>query len=343
MPASDLTLYAKWDLNSYTITFNSLGGSSVEPLTVNYNEAIIAPEEPTRTGYTFSGWYSDESLTNLFIFTSMPASDLTLYAKWDINSYTVTFNSLGGSNVEALRVNYNEAIIGREEVTRTGYSFSGWYSDINLTNLFIFTSMPASDLTLYAKWDLNSYTVTFNSLGGSNVEALTVNYNEAIIAPEEPTRTGYTFSGWFSDESLTNEYIFTSMPANNITLYAGWIINTYVVKFYNDDNTFLSEVVVNHGSNANFQTPTKESTVKYHYEFSGWSLSVNNVISDLTVYATYNEVLRSYTVIFYSKESSFVGDNPVLKTNLLPYGSLIDPPSEPIKESTAQYSYIFSG
>src|SRR5690554_4732681 len=330
MPASDLTLYAKWDLNSYTITFNSLGGSSVEPLTVNYNEAIIAPEEPTRTGYTFSGWYSDESLTNLFIFTSMPASDLTLYAKWDINSYTVTFNSLGGSNVEALRVNYNEAIIAPEEPTRTGYSFSGWYSDINLTTLFIFTSMPASDLTLYAKWDLNSYTVTFNSLGGSSVLPLDVFYNSLINIPEDPVKEGYSFVGWYTEIDLINSFDFTNdyMPASNLTLYAKWSINTYSVTFYQTEEDVTPGIVfevlyVTYGSDVFLDNlsglPEKSSTTVYVYEFKNWNGNLLNVTENREIYPVYEESLREYDVNFYS-------DDILIFNQKVYYGKSATPP-----------------
>src|SRR5690554_136333 len=188
--------------------------------------------------------------------------------------------------------------------------------------------MPTSDLTLYAKWDLNSYTITFNSLGGSSVEPLTVNYNEAIIAPEEPTRTGYTFSGWYSDESLTNEYIFTSMPANNITLYAKWSINTYSVTFYQTEEDVTPGIVfevlyVTYGSDVFLDNlsglPEKSSTTVYVYEFKNWNGNLLNVTENREIYPVYEESLREYDVNFYS-------DDILIFNQKVYYGKSATPP-----------------
>ena len=96
MPASNITLYAKWTINSYTVSFESNGGTAVGSQVVAYNGLATAPTAPTRTGYTFEGWYSDSDLITAFSFTTVITADVTLYAKWTINTYTVSFNSNGG-------------------------------------------------------------------------------------------------------------------------------------------------------------------------------------------------------------------------------------------------------
>ena len=136
---------------------------------------------------------------NQYTFTTMAAQNATLYAKWTINQYTISFDSNDGSSVIAITQDYNTIVTAPSAPTRTGYSFAGWYSDAGLTSAYTFTSMPAEDTTLYAKWIINQYTISFNSNGGTSVTAITQDYNTSVSAPTAPTRTGYTFAGWYSD------------------------------------------------------------------------------------------------------------------------------------------------
>ncbi|MDD4211629.1 MAG: InlB B-repeat-containing protein [Clostridia bacterium] len=105
--------------------------------------------------------------------------------------------------------------------TRTGYSFEGWYLNAGLTEPFTATTMPASDLTLYAKWVINTYTINFITNGGAALQALEFDYNSNITLPT-PTKAGYEFNGWYSDLELTTSFTASTMPANDLTLYAGW-------------------------------------------------------------------------------------------------------------------------
>jgi uncharacterized repeat protein (TIGR02543 family) len=237
MPANDLTLYAKWTINPYTMTFDSNEGSAVTAITQDYATTVTAPESPTRTGYTFNGWFSDALLTNEFNLTTMPANDVTLYAKWTINEYTFTFDSNEGSSVAAITQDYATTVTAPTPPTRTGYTFNGWFSDALLSTAYTFDTMPASNTTLYAKWTINEYTVTFDSNEGSAVTAITQDYATTVIAPTPPTRTGYTFNGWFSDDALTAAYTFDTMPASNTTLYAKWTINEYTITFELNEGT----------------------------------------------------------------------------------------------------------
>ncbi|MBK7452259.1 MAG: InlB B-repeat-containing protein [Anaerolineales bacterium] len=182
MPAGDITLYAKWTANSYTITFDSNGGSVVTAITQPFGSAVSAPIAPTKTGYTFGGWYSDAGLNTAYTFTTMPAADITLYAKWTANSYTITFDSNGGSVVTAITQDFDTAVTAPTAPTKTGNTFGGWYSDAGLNTAYTFTTMPAANITLYAKWTANSYTITFDSNGGSVVTAITQDFDTAVTA-----------------------------------------------------------------------------------------------------------------------------------------------------------------
>ena len=134
----DMTLTAKWTVNSYTITFDTDGGSAVAPITQDYGTAITAPAAPTKTGYTFMGWEPELPAT-------MPAGDMTIKAQWEINQYTVTFDTDGGSAVASITQDYGTAITAPADPTREGYTFMGWDKKIP-------TTMPAGDMTITAKW-----------------------------------------------------------------------------------------------------------------------------------------------------------------------------------------------
>ncbi|MBQ0073016.1 MAG: InlB B-repeat-containing protein [Prevotella sp.] len=307
MPAESQTITAKWKINSYTITFNSNGGSAVGAITKNYGEAITAPSNPTRTGYTFDGW--DKPIP-----TTMPAESRTITAQWKINSYTITFDSNGGSAVSAITKNYGEAITAPSNPTRTGYTFDGWDKPIP-------TTMPAESQTITAKWKINSYTITFNSNGGSTVDAITKNYGEAITAPSNPTRTGYTFDGW-------DKTIPTTMPAESQTITAQWKINQYNVTFVGDDGT----TVIRSGKQDYGSTITAPADpTKTGADFIGWSPNVDTVVPDhdVTYKATFSD--NDFTITFNTAGGSEV--NPIVGK----YGSTVTAPSDP---SRLYYDFV---
>ena len=196
-----ITLYPVWTPNRYTITFDTAGGSDIAPITQDYGTAIVAPADPTREGYTFIGW--DKAIP-----ATMPAENVTVTAKWKVNSYTITFDTAGGSAVAPITQNYGTAITAPTNPTREGYTFIGWDKAIP-------TTMPAENVTVTAKWKVNQYTITFDTAGGSEIAPITQDYGTAIVAPADPTREGYTFIGW-------DKAIPTTMPAENVMLKAKW-------------------------------------------------------------------------------------------------------------------------
>ncbi|KLU59000.1 N-acetylmuramoyl-L-alanine amidase LytC precursor [Peptococcaceae bacterium CEB3] len=135
-----------------TVTFNSNGGSEVASQTVNYNNAAAKPSDPTKTGYTFVGWYTDSALTKAFDFGTPITGDITLYAMWSANICTVTFNSNGGSEVANQAVNYNNTAAQPSDPTRPDYVFAGWYTDSGLNTPFDFGTKITGNITLYARW-----------------------------------------------------------------------------------------------------------------------------------------------------------------------------------------------
>ena len=215
MPAENITLTAQWQLNRYTITFDTVGGSEVPSITQDYGTAITAPANPTKTGYTFAGW--DKTIP-----TTMPAENITLTARWQVNQYTITFKPENGGQDIVIKQDYGTAITAPANPTKTGYTFAGWDRESP-------TTMPAENITLTAQWQLNRYTITFDTVGGSEVPSITQDYGTAITAPANPTKTGYTFAGW-------DKTIPTTMPAGNMTITARWTENRVIVIIRPDDS-----------------------------------------------------------------------------------------------------------
>ena len=166
------------------------------------------PDAPAATpGYTFGGWNKADGTA--WDYASDKVTDnITLYAKWAANTYTITFDTAGGSEIAPITQDYGTVITAPEAPTREGYTFIGWDKEIP-------TTMPAENMTVTAQWKINRYTITFDTAGGSEVAPITQDYGTNITAPADPTRDGYTFMGW-------DREIPTTMPAENITLKARW-------------------------------------------------------------------------------------------------------------------------
>lgn len=185
------------------------------------------PAAPTKDGYIFAGWYADSAYTKAFDFKNTKiTSDTKIYAKFvsEDEKFTVSFNSNGGSSVASQTVNAGEKVTKPSDPTKANFIFAGWYCDAALTEAYDFNTPVLSNITLYAKWTAESgtFTVTFNSNGGSAVPSQTVKAGEKAVKPANPTKSGCTFSGWYSDSALTTQYNFNSAVTANITLYAKW-------------------------------------------------------------------------------------------------------------------------
>jgi len=205
---------------NHTVTFNSNGGSAVASRNVNSGNAVARPANPTRSGFGFDDWYSDEGLTTVYDFSKPVTSDITLYAKW-FGPSTVTFNSNGGSSIAAQNITHGSTATRPTNPTRTGFVFDNWYSDVGLTTVYNFTTPVTSNITLFAKW-FGPSTVTFNSNGGSTVSSQSITHGSTATRPTNPTRSGFVFAGWYSDAGLTTIYNFSTLVTLNITLFAKW-------------------------------------------------------------------------------------------------------------------------
>ena len=250
----EVTLYAQWTANSYTVGFNANGGAGTmtnQSFTYDVVQAL-STNAFTRTGYTFTGWntatdgtgtsYSDkQEVSNL---SSAVGGEVTLYAQWTASSYTVTFDANGGDGTMTNQSFTYDVVqaLSANAFTRTGYTFTGWntaadgtgtsYSDKQeVSNL---SSAVGGEVTLYAQWTASSYTVTLNTNGGTIAEGKEVTsytFGTGATLPTEVTRTGYTFDGWYAKEDFSGDKV-TVIPTDatgDKAYWAKWIANTYTI------------------------------------------------------------------------------------------------------------------
>ena len=266
VPAENITVTAQWEINQYTIAFDTAGGSEIAPITQDYGTNITAPADPTRKGYTFKGWDKE-------IPETMPAENITVKAQWEINRYTITFDTAGGSEIASITQDYGTNITAPANPTRKGYTFKGWDKEIPET-------MPAENITVKAQWEINQYTIAFDTNGGSEIAPITQDYGTEITAPDNPTREGYTFIGWDRD-------IPEIMPAENITVTAQWEINRYTITFDTAGGSEIASITQDYGTNITAPAdPTREG-----YTFIGWDKAIPTTMpaENITVTAQWKD------------------------------------------------------
>ena len=245
----DITLYAQWEISTYTVTFNAEGGN-VNPLeqtkrfasTYGHGADGVVEEglpSPTRTGYTFAGWYDGPGGTGNEVTdatTVQTTSDHPLYAKWTINQYTLSYDgngSTGGTVPGSVTQDYNTSLTvagNTGDLAITGYTLAGWNTAANGSGTSYdegdTITIGASDVTLYAKWTLIEYAVNFDVDGGSTVPSVNAAHDTTITAPTAPTKANYSFGGWYKESTLTNTWDFdTDKVLGATTLYAKWTLN----------------------------------------------------------------------------------------------------------------------
>lgn len=225
-----LVLKVYYDLNEYKLTFDAKGGESDQTeVTARYGDKIASPM-PTRKGYVFEGWYTDKDFKNRFDGT-MPDKDLTLYAKQTpvMSSYTVYHykESVDGSY---FGLTDEEVLSGltESEVTPQPKQYEGFTSPEAKTGQVNGWGGP----DIWYHYKRNSYNLTYVLNNGEDNKISKVRYEADIT--NTPSRTGYAFAGWYTDEALTQSYVQTTMPAHDLTLYAKWEagMKTYQVRHY---------------------------------------------------------------------------------------------------------------
>ena len=307
MPAENITVKAQWEINQYTIAFDTNGGSEIAPITQDYGTKITAPDNPTRKGYTFKGWDKE-------IPKTMPAENITVKAQWEINQYTITFDTNGGSEIAPITQDYGTEITAPDNPTRKGYTFKGWDKEIPET-------MPAENITVKAQWEINQYTITFDTNGGNEIAPITQDYGTEITAPDNPTRKGYTFKGW-------DKEIPETMPAENITVKAQWGINQYTITFDTNGGSEIAPITQDYGT----KITAPDKPTRKGYTFKGWDKEIPETMpaDNITVKAQWE--INQYTITFDTNGGSEID------SITQDYGTEITAPDNPTRKG-----YTFKG
>ena len=290
---SSTKLYAHWNLVNYSISYTLNGGSVTgNPTSYNVTTNTFTLKNPTRTGYTFAGWTGSNGTTKQTTVQIAKGStgDKSYTANWTANQYTITLDPQGGTGGDASKT----ATFGSATPTvnipgRNGYSFGGYYTgkngsgtqylkpDANNTATSVRNWDIASNTTLYAKWNARTYTVTFDQQGGNGGTAsATATFDANMPAATMPTRTGYTFQGYYDATSGGTLYYNadgTSARTWNktaaATLYARWTINTYTIVY----DLAGGEVATANPTEYTVETATftLNNPSKDHSDFLGWT------------------------------------------------------------------------
>ncbi len=304
VPYSSINLYREtepWSEFGSIVGFNShilsytVDGAEYKSYEILEGQAITPEEEPTKEGYTFSGWNG--------LLDYMPDYDITITGYFTINQYTINFDTNGGSTIESITQDYGSMINPPQNPTREGYTFIGWEPAIPET-------MPLGGLTVIAQWQANNYTLTYKVDGN-----VYITYSVACgttITPElAPTMEGYTFSGWSG--------LPTTMPAHDVVVTGSFTINSYTLTYKVDGNVYTT-FSVEYGTTL---TPIAEP-MKEGYTFSGWNgLPDTMPAGDVVVTGTFTA--KSYTLTYKVDGNDY-------KTFSVDCGTAITPEAEPTKE-----------
>ena len=232
-------------IESYTITYVNVEGATNEnPASYNVETETITLKDPVKTGYTFAGWYMAEDFTGNAVteivqgeIVQGTTGDITLYAKWvKEGDYTITYELDGGTNAPENPESYNveTGTITLKDPVKPGYTFGGWYKDGEFTTQVTeIIQGTTGNITLYAKWELVSYTITYELNDGTNAPENPVSYNveTGTITLKAPTKDKYDFKGWYKDGEFTDEITeITQGTTGNITLYAKWQFTMWRLK-----------------------------------------------------------------------------------------------------------------
>jgi uncharacterized repeat protein (TIGR02543 family) len=321
------TLYASWTPTPYAIAYVLYGGSNSaeNPTAYTVESDTITLQAPARAGYAFGGWYSDQSYSGSAV-TLIPQGSTgsrTLYAKWSLKpTFTVTFDANGGSSVEPQTVAEGDTAAQPANPDKPGYVFDGWYKDsATFADPWIFgADAIARDTTLYARWALKTFAVTFDASGGTLVARQLVPADSTAVRPDNPEKAGYLFGGWYRDSALSLPWNFpTDVVTDSLTLYARWIESSktvYTVTFDSRGGSPIDPQVAEDGGTAS----QPAAPTRIGYDFAGWSsdtappapawdFAYDPITADTTLYALWTPVpLTLASVLVNGVEQTIAND-----------------------------------
>ena len=241
----NLTIDVKYDLDNHTLTFDTMGGSAIDPVTVRHGNAVARPADPTKDKYTFIGWYADPEFTEEYDFATVLEADKTIYAKFELTStpigdiyvrYDVLHikqlpdgsYDLANAEVEHLSAKKDTTVTAVVKDYRATHHINVNSTLSKLTDTAI-QPYPGADgkpvytiLSVY--YDLDFHTLTFDTMGGSRIDPVTVRHGNAVAKPKDPVNGGYIFDGWYTDKTYRTPYNFATVLTQDTTIYAKWFL-----------------------------------------------------------------------------------------------------------------------
>ena len=241
----NLTIDVKYDLDNHTLTFETNGGSAIDPVTVRHGNAVAKPADPTKDKYTFIGWYVDPEFTAKYDFATVLEADKTIYAKFELTStpigdiyvrYDVLHikqlpdgsYDLANAEVEHLSAKKDTTVTAVVKDYRATHHINVNSTLSKLTDTAI-QPYPGADgkpvytiLSVY--YDLDFHTLTFDTMGGSRIDPVTVRHGNAVAKPKDPVNGGYIFDGWYTDKTYRTPYNFATVLTQDTTIYAKWFL-----------------------------------------------------------------------------------------------------------------------
>ncbi len=299
----ETTFTAQFETITFTVKFVDYNKNVLSEQTINYNESVVAPQNPEREGYEFIGW--DKAFANV-------KEDLVISAQYDVLTFVAKYYD-GSEYLGEISAEYGQAFAVPATPTKDGYSFDGWYGDSELNTKYDFTQLATKDISLYAKFDeieLETFTVKF-FVDGLVVSEQEIYSGKDAIAPGVPTKVGHSFNRW--------DMVFTNVT-QDLNVSAIFDKNVYTVNFYEQDQaTLIESVSVNYGESA---VAPSAPTIDGYY-FTNWSEDVAYVTEDMEVYAIY----ETQVVTVYFRET----DETIIYTGSVKYGGNVSIPATPSK------------
>lgn len=336
-PDGSTVVKVYYDRNEYTVKFNLDNGTENVVQTYKHGADLHAPT-PSRSGYTFAGWNSK--------LPEIVTESAEYAAQWRANDNAVTFVTNGGTDVAGQTVKTDATITKPSNPTRTGYTFGGWYTDLNCTKAWNFNDVVSDAMTLYAKWTAKPYDVTLNLNydGAAEPTKITVTYDGTYSALTTPERAGYDFLGWFTaktdgEQVTADSKVSITAPQ---TLYAHWTEGetTYTVKHYQQNTEDIADNNYTEFESETLSGITGQQTKAVAKTYTGFASAkafeqLPIAPDSSTVISIYYDRL-TYTVTWMNGDTK-------LKDETLRYGAMPNYKDEaPTKEGTG-HTYTFTG
>ena len=239
-----LTIDVKYDLDEHTLTFETNGGSAIDPVTVRHGNAVARPADPTKDKYTFIGWYADPKFTEEYDFATVLEADKTIYAKFELTSTPIgdiyvrydvlhikqlpdgTYD-LANAEVEHLSAKKDTTVTAvAKNYSATHHFFNSKLGTLTGTAIQPYMGVDGKPVytILSVYYDLDFHTLTFDTMGGSKIAPETVRHGLTVAKPKDPVNGGYTFDGWYTDKTFRHRYDFSTPLTEDITIYAKWFL-----------------------------------------------------------------------------------------------------------------------